>query len=702
AGSDSGPWLTRTADEQVAIWQKFHREQALPALLRQIAALPEARRVVAILSQHVPDHPVMRERRSVLLEKLPRLASVAAADVLHALETIRAHAQVQRGGGAKAWDSADTYEAFKTAATKLRETIDKLKPLASFDAQAVREAAEIGQKLLTIATRIAERFDARKRELAVLDFDDLLRQARALLVDPRHEELRRQLSGQIRLLLVDEFQDTDRLQVDLVTALAGVAERKLFFVGDYKQSIYRFRGADPDVFRRLRDQTPAEGRLELDRNFRSQPAIVHFVNALFWHDLENYEPLRADRPQQAPEPAVEFLWAPATAEDNKSKELWRRREAEWIARRVRQILDDPQLIVGGRSSAEGTGEPRRARPGDIAILFRALSNVEYYEDALRRHGIDYYLVGGHAFYAQQEVFDLLNLLRALASPSDEVSLLGALRSGFFALTDETIFWLAQHPDGLLAGLSAADFPPQLAPEEADRAWFAASTLAELRADKDRLPIYELIEEALAKTGYDAALVSEFMGERKLANLRKLVEQARSFDRSGFLSLADFISQLSEFIARQPDEPLAATQGENMDAVRLMTIHQAKGLEFPIVIIPDLDRPRFTGSAGIHFDAELGPLVKLRDDGETKSPASGYDLWRLLEKELDQAELARLLYVATTRAADYLILASSVPELGSAKGPWTQMLARRFDLLSGLFGGELPPDEPRPKIKITSE
>ena len=198
-----------------------------------------------------------------------------------------------------------------------------------------------------------------------------------------------------------------------------------------------------------------------------------------------------------------------------------------------------------------SSKPREVRKGDVAILFRSLSDVSYYEDALRSYGIDYYLVGGHAFYAQQEIYDVLNLLRSLLSMADEVSLAGVLRSPFFSLTDETLFWLAQHEGGLSEGLRAAELSEAIDEEQQVRAAFAARLIEELRVQKDRLPIEELINQAIARTGYDAALLGEFLGERKLANLRKLIAQARAFDHAGLMTLSDFVVQLSQFVVRQP-------------------------------------------------------------------------------------------------------------------------------------------------------
>ena len=330
-----------------------------------------------------------------------------------------------------------------------------------------------------------------------------------------------------------------------------------------------------------------------------------------------------------------------------------------------------------RSARPEIGQPavRAVRPGDVALLFRALTNVEYYEEALRRYGIDYYLVGGHAFYAQQEIYDLLNLLRAINSPCDEVSLAGALRSPMFGLLDETLLWLSQEV-GWRRGCSIAELPEELDDRQRQQAAYAAATLRALRASKDRLPVAQLIYEALDRTGYDAMLLAEFLGERKLANLHKLIEQARSFDRAGIFSLSDFITQLSEFVARQPDEPLAATHPESTDVVKLMSIHQSKGLEFPVVIVPDVGRPRRMMGPAVAFTPQLGPMFKDAD------ATTGYDLWMMAENEEELAELNRLLYVAATRAADYLILSAGMEEPGKAAGPWMELIARRFDLMTG--------------------
>ncbi|MBN2477277.1 MAG: UvrD-helicase domain-containing protein [Pirellulales bacterium] len=705
---DWAAWRRQTAESLTSLWSDSWRNTTVPGLLRQIARSPAARTLLETARQHPPSHAVMRQRCDVLVERIVGLPK--SSDSSGDLAAIREAARVQGGGGPRVWDSTEVYAEFRDAASTLRKAIEQAEKHLAFDPEAALPAAEAALRLLGVAADVAEVYDARKQELGALDFNDLLIRARQLLVGPQRRALRQRLASQIRLLLVDEFQDTDPLQVELVEALCGdeTTRGKLFFVGDYKQSIYRFRGAQPHVFRKLRDSIPEAGRLPLSLNFRSQPAVLDFVNALFREEMgPEYEPLRPHRPQVGPTPAVEMLWATdeaatdqgatddRAASDDPSPqtmgrtERLRRREADWIARRIRAMLEAGEKLVWD----EAAGEPaaRAVRPGDVALLFRALSHVEYYEEALRRYGIDYYLVGGHAFYAQQEIFDVVNLLRALDSPCDEVSLAGALRSPFFCLWDETLFWLTRRAGGLGAALHAEDLPAELDPEQRRRAHDAASILGELRAMKDRMPIAQLIHEALERTGYDAIVLAEFLGERKLANLYKLIDQARSFDRSGIFTLSDFITQVSQFVARQPDEALAATHPESTDVVRLMTIHQSKGLEFPVVVVPDLDRRTRGPSSAVAFTPQLGPMIKMAD------VPSGFDLHALAESEEQLAELVRLLYVATTRAADYLILAAGTPNVRAAKGPWMELIRRRFDPETGApraaAGSHLAADTP---------
>ena len=266
----------------------------------------------------------------------------------------------------------------------------------------------------------------------------------------------------------------------------------------------------------------------------------------------------------------------------------------------------------------------------------------------------------------------------------------------FAFTDETLYWLVEHAGSLNAGLFGDSLPDELTAIERAKVVRAATTLGDLRQRKDELLVAELLSEAISATGYDAVLLTEFLGQRKWANVQKLIEQARALDRTRPGDLHGFVTQLSEFVVRTPKEPLAATRAEG-DVIRIMTIHYAKGLEFPLVVVPDLDRPNFPGARQPVFDDELGPLVPAAD----KKEIVGWDLHRFAEQEQDREERKRLLYVACTRAADYLLLSSSIENLQKPKSDWMKLLGEHFDLTDGSCVAELPPDYTKPAIRVTT-
>lgn len=748
----SSQWTERDEDRLLDRWRKFYDQTVWPALKNRLIESRAVRQLRQMLADPPSQHRTMRER---FREMAPLLRDDLAKLKLDQWKQIREAAKVQ-GVRAKDFEPESAYTEFKEAAKEFRDAVDELSGFA-FDREAARPAARDGLVLLGIARRVAEEYRARKDAEGVLDFDDLLTRARRLLAD--NPSLCQNLSRRLELLLVDEFQDTDSVQVELVRALCGdeLRKGKLFFVGDYKQSIYRFRGAQPKVFSELREEMPVSGRLPLSTNFRSQKPIIDFVNALFEEAMTPYERLEASRKALSDDPLVEFLWALPSESGNRennrqpapslgptetaakkgrkagsANELalakneandeipedtsvgaTRMREAEWIARRIRQMIEQNRPVVG-RKQKDGSWLAEPPQYKDVAILFRALSDVDLYERALRDCGIPYYLVGGKAFYSQEEVYDLANLLRAIDDPADEAALFGALRSPFFNLLDETLVALKLEHDSLGDALFAAaarwtarasksQAPAEaVSPRQKAAVLRAAGVLGELRAMKDRVPVAVLIREALARTGFDAALAADFLGERKLGNLEKLIEMAAANDAKGIFSLGDFIVQLVEFVASQPDEALAATEAEDANVVRLMTIHQAKGLEFPIVFIADAGRAKGNSREVAGYSAELGPLIALPASSE--NVATGLQLFKKIEALEDEAESLRLFYVAATRAADYLVLShgwtSRDKPAGEQKAPWLRLLAERFDLSDGR--ARLPQLRPAPRVVVQTK
>ena len=703
-------WQHATPDDVIAKWREWHAMYALPNAVAEIAAAAPISAMIRQLEwlDVPPENDKLREARAALLDLLPRLERADPTLKDSHLQQIRELAKVQGVCGTKDWPEGQ-YNDYRDACKELRDLVDKHVP-KPFDDIAACETARLGLELLKLTAKVVESYDARKRALGKLDFDDLLAKAHALITSPEHVDLHGRLADDLRLLLVDEFQDTDKLQADLVTKLCGPGfdAGRLFFVGDFKQSIYRFRGAAPKVFRDLREQVKKAGRLPLTLNFRSQPEILHFVNALFCDTFASggdaYERLRPSREQTTEPPAIEFLWTITPDKNNKgipgAMREARREEAKAIARRLRGLMESSttELPIVDKL----TKQPRPLDPGDVAILFRTLSDVQVYEEALREYGLDYYLVGGYAFYAQQEIFDVLNLLRAVASTADEVSLAGVLRSPFFSLADETLFWLVDTARSLNAGLLADRPPTQLAPEESAKVTVAAATIAHLRSIKDRVPIAALLNAALERTGYDAVLLAEFLGERKLANLNKLLERARHADQSGAIDLDGFITQLSQFIAREPKESLAATLPEAANVIRLMTIHHAKGLEFPLVIVPDLDRQPLLRAPSAALHPDLGPLIPQPPDDDNDKITIGMTLYTALERREELEERKRMLYVAFTRAADYLILSTSLEAFDKPKSDWMQLIVERFILENGKLIAELPAGYTAPQIRVTTD
>ena len=685
---DFAKWETITGKDLALKWDQRWQKEFVPQLLRELAESDPAQRTMALLGEHEPKHAVMKDRVQVLLETIPLLT--AGGDTEPVLTAIQQNARVQGGGTKKDWDSEDVYIEVKDALTDLRGLVDKVKSQLEYDPEHLVRGAEIGMCALRAAIKVGAHYDARKAEKRTLDFDDLLQGARDLLRN--HDEVRRRVASGINLLMVDEFQDTDPIQFEIVQMLCGESflTGRLFVVGDAKQSIYRFRRADPAIFHNLRKEIDKAGRLPLSMNFRSQPEILKFVNALFDGALQqDYEALDPSSPQLSEPPCIEFLFAAAGSEEagghddiDQSAATRRRREGDWIASRLTQLLTDGVPRVREPGSQPGEYTLRTVKPRDIVLLFRAMSDVRYYEEALRRHGLDCYVVGGSAFFAQQEIFDIVNLCQYLDDVDDEVALIGVLRSPFFSLSDDSIVALGQSPGQALT-LALAKAPPNFLPDQQQtQVRRAGNILAELQEKKDHLPISRLLTLAIELTGYDASLLTEFLGERKLANLRKLIDMARQFDQSGLFTLADFVDELRNSVAEETREPLAATHPESSDIIKLMSIHQSKGLEFPVVVVADMDRPMNSQLSAVQFDTELGPLVGLPEKFGVKRDHPGMRLLRKSESDQDLAESRRVLYVATTRAADLLILSANVKQAGRPTSPWLKLVAERFDLLTG--------------------
>ncbi|GAB4108914.1 MAG: hypothetical protein OHK0022_61200 [Roseiflexaceae bacterium] len=594
-----------------------------------------------------------------------------------------------RGGAQGRWGGKNEVQRAREALRALREAYapHAAALLIAWDAPLEERAARAVVDLARLARLAARAYAARKNALNTLDFDDLEGLAVALLRD--HAAVRARWQAELAAVLVDEFQDTNPEQRDLIGLIAGLNETephaqplapgRFFMVADGKQSIYRFRGADVAVFNAVRQAINTSGgrEIRLDASFRARARLLALVNALFERILSRpgplrdyevaFEPLQHVRPDGPPLVGeLHLLPRPQRGLPGASVEDLRRREAAILAARLRE------LVEGGAALVEEAGGWRAVRYGDIAMLFQASTVFELYEAALRAEGVPFLTTAGRGYYGRDEVRDLINLLRVLEDPTDDFALAGVLRSPLFALEDAALLRLRLAPaPSLWAALCQAASEEQAS----QPLCFAEQTLRGLLALGGRIAVVEALRAALGATGYLATIAGLPDGERRRVNVEKLLEVAR---RTGGADLATFSAYLEDLLRQEAREGEAPLEGEH--TVRLMTVHRAKGLEFPVVVLPDLGREALLLQPLALAGRSYGLALKLRDGPDWLQPLA-YRLARAEEARMERAERERLAYVALTRARDYLILAGPARErsgddwlswlLAALGWPWEQ-------------------------------
>jgi ATP-dependent exoDNAse (exonuclease V) beta subunit len=605
-------------------------------------------------------------------------------------------------------------------------TTSKAKPMAAYKEAieaAVSRVAEAGEGGLAyrhvaeLLRLFSERFGVAKERRAGIDFEDLQLLAARLL---ERTETGAAYRGRFSHLLVDEFQDTNRLQLRLVEALRG-PQAQLMTVGDELQSIYGFRHADLDVFRERRRAIEASATAEtipLSGNFRSRPEVIGAVNAIGQRLLDDYAPLRVGAPPSLPQPpgegpAVEMLltgrdgWAdegiqldPTTDARTPANQL---AEARFLASRLRELADQ--------------GVDR----GAMVVLLRAFTRLDAHEDSLERAGLRPYVVGGRGYWSQQQVADVCALLATICNPLDDQALLGALASPASGVAPDTL-WLLRAAAGrghhLWPAVERATGQGEDEGVDAERLeQIPAAELSLLRAFAEKavelrrratsLSLAGLIDAAVTETGYDLAVLMRPAGEARFANVRKLMRLAAEFESSEGRDLRGLL----DFLAARADadaDAQAATALEGHDGVRIMTIHSAKGLEFDVVAIPHLSR-------GLLPPART-PLLTI--GREPEAPRVGMQLRRLgargvnlyAQRELgedaqrrDAEEELRLFHVGATRARERLLLSGVVgPSPPSRKGHGEAVIER---IVAGLgvdresdSSIEVAAPEPRPGLE----
>ncbi len=509
-------------------------------------------------------------------------------------------------------------------------------------AAALEELAARDRELLQeLLVGFGGAYAAAKDRESALDFEDLQLLARDLLLD--HAEIRAAEQLRFRSIMVDEFQDTNRLQTDIVDLLSAGPEKELFFVGDEFQSIYGFRHADVAVFRERREAAPQV--LPLTLNYRSRPEVLAAVNELFSTEFGgDFQPL--DPADGYGEPLfgtpVELLVTDKSSFSGTGVH-WRRAEARQVARRVRELVD-----AGA------------ATPGEIVLLFAAGTDAEWFEEELRALELPTYRMTGRRYFGQQQVVDLLSYLRLLHNRYDDEALLSVLASPFVGVSNDALVLIRADAERrpIFKGIERT-LPADLADDDRRLVLAFLQRYERLVEASSQVPLELLCERIVTEHDYDLAVLARRDGRRRYANLRKLARLARSYEELRGPDIEGFVRFVAEQEAAGARELDAVSEEEGADAVRLLTIHTAKGLEFKVVVVADAGRERSrTDEILCLSDGRFGFKVAHPATGSRVGTTSYQEVKEVRDRE-DEAERLRLYYVAMTRAMERLIVSGSV-------------------------------------------
>jgi ATP-dependent helicase/nuclease subunit A len=572
----------------------------------------------------------------------------------------------------KGWSEDEINEA--------QDLVRAAKALSRVDAELT---VSVGALLVPFASTFRELF---VRE-GLVSFDGLLIRARNLLRD--HLRVREQLKRQYRAILIDEFQDTDPIQYEIMLYLGeqpGAQARewrkvkltpgKIFVVGDPKQSIYAFRRADIEAYLEVVDKIiKAQDGVEcrLTTNFRSNGGILDAVNGVFASLMQERTGI------QPPYIAINPAPGRPNAVDHRLPMVAVRKivAAEAVSAQTARRLEGESLacwlqdeVLGKMTILSAAGESIQAQSKDVAILFRKLTDIHDYLEPFRRYGIRYVVEGERHFYGAKEIIDAVNLFRAIENPHDRLALVGVLRSPLGGLTDRQIYDL--HRANALDYRNADRLDKNIGLATVAELY---RLLARLHAETRFLPVGDAIGKIFATLPLKLLAACYFHGEQAVANLEKLRQQAILLGREGLTTLKEAIRQLQQRVLDLKEEGESVLAEENVDAVRIMSIHKAKGLEFPIAVLAGCQTGtdgRVTNAADALFDwsteltgLRVGPI---------------YDLPGLFITEKARRNAAeeqkRVLYVAMTRAREHLMI-SCAPTNRRTTSSFLSMLDESF-------------------------
>ncbi|MDP3150809.1 MAG: UvrD-helicase domain-containing protein [Ignavibacteria bacterium] len=507
------------------------------------------------------------------------------------------------------------------------------------------QLAVFGKNFLILFNSVLEIYENKKYELGYLDFEDILIKTKNVLELP---EVRQKLSQKYRYLMVDEYQDTNEIQYEIfLPILERLKTGNLFVVGDEKQSIYKFRDAELSVFTKTKNDINAEEGLSLilPASFRMSPMLCAFTNHLFRNLFADANPIFNEvshtdlicAKKEELDASIEILLAEEKKDENSNS------ESELVAKKIVSLISSDKSEV---------------KLGDIAILCRKRSSFGTLEKTFSRFNLPYIIWEGKGFYQQQIIFDFYNYISFLANTSDETALIGILRSPFFFLSDSEILEISlKREDNFWDKLI-------LSAKNDENLSALVSLLLKHKNAMQSSDLVTLLRTISEETNYLSVIAAREQGQKELANFEKLIQVTRNFFKQGFRNVFDYLNYLKEAIADVAEEGQAQVSLDE-NAIKIMTVHQAKGLEFMAVFIFDCNKEGASGkliAKALEVNKEFGLMAKLPVEnnfsGKYVTPPI-VDLHNFLEAKKEVAELKRLFYVAITRAKNYLYFSATI-------------------------------------------
>lgn len=617
-----------------------------------------ASRINSVVLDCSPKNPTAIEVKHILLKLENEKKNVL--NILMLLQNLKEKILIKVGTVAvRGYLNRDASNALRQECSFVEDFLGKLRyfDVSTNHSEIETELAKFGRLFIQFFNKTLNLYSEKKKEAGYLDYEDILLFAQNIL---QNEDVRKSLSEKFKYIMIDEYQDTNELQYNIFLPILDYLRKgNLFVVGDEKQSIYMFRDAELEIFNKTKNEiTESAGKeslLSLPDSFRMAPNLCLFINALFKNLFNDPNPLfnevehsdvvcaREDNVNGN----VEILLAEST--DDEDEEV---AEANLLTERV--------LLLKNHDSAEV-----KINWGDIAILCRKRKSFIELEKSFIRKKIPYVIIGGKGFYQRQSIYDIYNYFSFLLDQNDDTALVGILRSPLFSISDSEIFEISleQKPNYWQKLKSYNSNAPAILR--------VMNTLEENISLVSKVEISFLLRKIISETGYLSLLSNKVNSVQEQANISKLINLTINFFAEGFRTLYDYVNFLREAIGEVEDESQAVISDE-INSVKIMTIHQAKGLEFPIVFLyrcGESSRKLSVKTKSILVHKEFGLLTKVPLDENYFVEYYSAPIVQLSDYINDRkniAEIKRLFYVGITRAKNQLFLSASLKSALSAK------------------------------------